>query len=111
MKEQSLYKLKSISVRMSYCILVIMGAGPGIALQELLLSYIYDQWLEAVDNGNIAGCMMLDLSAAYDLANHDLILRKLELYGFEPSTVKWMKSYLDGRSQCVYIDGELSDNL
>ena len=55
--------------------------------------------------------MMLDLSAAYDLANHELILRKLELYGFEPCTIKWMKSYLDGRSQCVYIDGELSDTL
>ena len=72
---------------------------------------LYDQWLEAVDNGDIAGCMMLDLSAAYDLANHNLILRKLELYGFEPSTIKWMKSYLDDRSQCVYIDGELSDTL
>ena len=64
-----------------------------------------------MDNGDIAGCMMLDLSAAYDLANHNLILRKLELYGFEPSTVNWMKSYLDDRSQCVYIDGELSDTL
>ena len=72
---------------------------------------LYDQWLEAVDNDNIAGCMMLDLSAAYDLANHDLILRKLELYGFESSSIKWMKSYLDGRSQRVYIDGELSDTL
>ena len=72
---------------------------------------LYDQWLEAVDNDNIVGCMMLDLSAAYDLANHDLILRKLELYGFEPSTIRWMKSYLEGRSQCVYIDGELSDTL
>ena len=72
---------------------------------------LYDQWLEAVDNDNIVGCMMPDLSAAYDLANHDLILRKLELYGFEPSTIKWMKSYLEGRSQCVYIDGELSDTL
>ena len=55
--------------------------------------------------------MMIDLSAAYDLANHDLILRKLELYGFEPSTIRWMKSYLSERSQCVYIDGELSDTL
>ena len=72
---------------------------------------LYDQWLEAVDNGNIAGCMMLDLSAAYDLANHDLILGKLELYGFEQSTIKWMRSYLEGRTQCVYIDGELSDTL
>ena len=79
--------------------------------RRLALIELHDQWLEAVDNNNLAGCMMLDLSAAYDLANHELILRKLELYGFEPCTIKWMKSYLDGRSQCVYIDGELSDTL
>ena len=54
---------------------------------------------------------MLDLSAAYDLASHDLILEKLELYGFEQTTIKWMESYHTGRSQCVYIDGELSETL
>ena len=72
---------------------------------------MYDQWLEAVDKGNIAGCMMLDLSAAYDLANHQLILDKLRLYGFDDLAIKWMKSYLSGRSQCVYVDGEFSDVL
>ena len=66
---------------------------------------MYDQWMEAVDKGNMAGCIMLDLSAAYDLADHDLILKKLELYGFEESSISWMKSYLSNRSQCVYIDG------
>ena len=54
---------------------------------------------------------MLDLSAEYDLASHVLILQKLELYGFEPSTINWMKSYLSCRTQCVYIDGELSDTM
>ena len=55
--------------------------------------------------------MILDLSAAYDLANHDLILKKLDLYGFQPDTIEWMKSYLSDRSQSVYIDGELSYTL
>ena len=72
---------------------------------------MYDQWLEAVDKGNIAGCMMLDLSAAYDLANHQVILDKLKLYGFDELSIKWMKSYLSGRSQCVYVDGELSNMI
>ena len=72
---------------------------------------MHDQWVEAVDKGDMVGCMMLDLSAAYDLANHSLILDKLRMYGFEDSAVGWMRSYLCGRSQCVYIDGELSDVL
>ena len=72
---------------------------------------MHDQWAEAVDKEDMVGCMMLDLSAAYDLAKHNLILDKLKVYGFEDSAVGWMKSYLAGRSQCVYIDGELSDVL
>ena len=72
---------------------------------------LHDQWLQAVDRGDMAACMMLDLSAAYDLANHKLILEKLELYGFEPCTIEWMESYLSGRLQCVHIDGELSDTM
>ena len=35
----------------------------------------------------------------------------MELYGFKESSISWMKSYLSSRSQCVYIDGELSDTL
>ena len=27
------------------------------------------------------------------------------------SALGWIKNYLSGRSQCVYIDGELSDTL
>ena len=29
---------------------------------------MYDQWVNAVDEGNMVGCTMLDLSAAYDMA-------------------------------------------
>ena len=68
---------------------------------------IENDHLHPCHHGNIAGCMMLDLSAAYDLASHDLILQKLELYGFEPSTINWMKSYLSGRTQCVYIESNV----
>ena len=72
---------------------------------------MHDQWTSAVDKGDIVGCMMLDLSAAYDLASHSLILDKLRVYGFQECAIKWMESYLSGRSQCVSIDGELSDVL
>ena len=72
---------------------------------------MHDQCASALDKGEIVGCMMLDLSAAYDLASHNLILEKLKIYGFQECALKWMESYLSGRSQCVYIDGELSDVL
>ena len=72
------------------------------------LIQMYDYWVKAVDNGEMAGAMMLDLSAAFDMVDHKILLEKLKLLGMESRTVMWMKSYLTGRSQSVCIDGCLS---
>ena len=70
---------------------------------------MYDGWVESLENDEMAGVMMLDLSAAFDLVDHQLLLQKLELLGFDKPAVLWMWSYLCGRSQCVYVDGKFSD--
>ena len=57
----------------------------------------------------MSGVMMIDLSAAFDLVDHSILLKKLDLFGFDQATVTWFWSYLTGRSQCVYVDGKLSD--
>ena len=54
---------------------------------------------------------MLDLSAAFDVVDHELLLDKLKIYGFEDKETAWMHSYLTGRRQQVYVDGALSDPL
>ena len=54
------------------------------------------------------GAMMLDLSAAFDMVDHGILMEKLKLLGLESKAVMWMKSYLTGRSQNVCIDGCLS---
>ena len=69
---------------------------------------MYDTWVQAVDRGELTGVCMLDMSAAFDVVNHSILLSKLELYGFEENTLKWMKNYLSDRRQAVYIDGALS---
>ena len=69
---------------------------------------MYDCWVRAVDGGEMAGAMMLDLSAAFDMVDHGILLEKLKLLGLESKAVMWMKSYLTGRSQSVCIDGCLS---
>ena len=72
---------------------------------------MYDNWVQAVDRGELAGVCMLDMSAAFDVVDHDLLIQKLKLYGFDDSSLKWMRDYLSGRSQAVYIDGFLSSFL
>ena len=38
-----------------------------------------DRWLEAFDEGEITAVMMLDMSAAFDLVNHELLCKKLSI--------------------------------
>ena len=69
---------------------------------------MYDTWIDSVERGEMAGVMMIDLSAAFDLVDHSILLKKLELLGFDQSAVTWFWSYLTTRSQCVYVDGKVS---
>ena len=48
------------------------------------------------------------MSAAFDIVDHPILLKKLQLYGFDSGFLEWIASYLDNRSQCVSIDGCLS---
>ena len=72
---------------------------------------MYTTWVEAVDQGKLAGVCMIDMSAAFDVVDIDLLLRKLELYGFDRNSLQWVWSYLTYRSQCVHIEGSSSSPL
>ena len=72
---------------------------------------MYDQWTEALEKDEATAVVMLDLSAAFDVVDHSILIQKLEILGFEECTVSWVSSYLSGRSQQVYIEGSLSDPL
>ena len=75
------------------------------------LVQMYDRWVDEVDQGDMVGVMMVDLSAAFDMVDHTILLDKLRIYGLTEAALQWMTSYLDGRSQSVYIDGCLSPAL
>ena len=64
-----------------------------------------------MDSCDINGLLMLDLSKAFDLINHNLLLKKLEIYGLTESTLGWFKSYLSMRKQAVAVNGTPSEFL
>ena len=75
------------------------------------LLQMYDSWIEGVENSELVGVCMLDMSAAFDVVSHQILLDKMKLYGFKEGAINWIKSYLNNRKQCVYIDGCLSKCL
>ena len=69
---------------------------------------MHDAWVEAADRGEIAGAALIDMSAAFDVVDTKLLLRKCELYNFDRNATQWLWSYLSERSQSTYIGGCLS---
>ena len=86
------------------------GARQGLSTATALLQ-LYDQWIEEVDKGMMVGVMLVDVSAAFDMVDHQLMLKILELLGLNDQSVHWMESYLSKRSQTVCIDGFISLEL
>ena len=70
-----------------------------------------DDILQDCQNGDETALCMADLSAAFDTVKHDIFIEKLKLYGLSPETILWFRSYLEGRSQFVDVDGERSEEI
>ena len=43
-----------------------------------------DDWLREIDNKKIAGAVLLDLSAAFDIIDHNLLLKNVSAMAFQP---------------------------
>ena len=75
------------------------------------LLQMFDTWLDALEMDHISAVILLDLSAAFDVVDHRILLEKLEMYGITADSLTWFDSYLTGRAQKVFIEGALSDSL
>jgi len=66
---------------------------------------VYTRWQESKAEGKMTGLTLLDLSAAFDCLDADVLLGKMKEMGFDDLSQKWIKSYLSGRKQVVAING------
>ena len=60
---------------------------------------------KALDDGNIGCGVFVDLQKAFDTADHQILLAKLNHHGICGVSNDWFKSYLSNRSQNVSING------
>ena len=69
-----------------------------------------DSWLKALNSGKLVGCVMVDFRKAFDLVDHQILLKKLQSYKCSDSCLSWFNSYLINRTQRVALNNELTDS-
>ena len=73
---------------------------------ETAVTKVYSDILGAADDGKLSLLILLDLSAAFDLVDHSILLKRLEsTYGFDGLTLECFKNYLSDRSFNVRRSG------
>ncbi len=76
---------------------------------ETALVQITNDFLLASDQGCISLLVLLDLSAAFDTIDHDILIDRLQNYtGIQGQALRWFRSYLSDRYHFVYLNGEAS---
>ena len=55
---------------------------------------------------------MLDLSSAFDVIDHDIMLTRFQhSFGFTTEALDWMQSYISGRTQRVSVSNRTSTDI
>jgi len=76
--------------------------------QSVLLKAVND-WKLALDQGKMVGALLMDLSKAFDVIPHGLLLAKMMAYGYSTEVVMLIRSYLSCRKQRVKIGDARSE--
>ena len=85
------------------------GFRPSHSTETAVLKVLSDL-LEALDRGDVGVLLLLDLSAAFDTVDHDILLRRLEqTFGVSGNVLNWLASYLSSREFYVRLGSDCSE--
>ena len=83
------------------------GFRKGYNAQHCLLAMI-EKWKKPVDNENVFGALLTNLSKTFDCLPHELIISKLNSYGFNLTALNLIHNYLTKRKQRTKINPSYS---
>ena len=106
------YRPVSILSNISYQIDQILskyqcGFRKGYNVRHCLIALI-KKWKQSVDKGGAFGALLTDLSKTFDCLSHELLIAKLDAYGFDKRSLVLIYNYLSNRKQRVKIDDSYS---
>ena len=79
-----------------------MGTEKG-TMHSMRFITMINKFKSSADKQGYAGEILMYLSKAFDTLNHDLLLAKLNAYGFDKQFLLLIKSYLTNRWQRIMI--------
>lgn len=84
-----------------------MDTGPGHAtyMPNLHISDTISSNFEFKNNTN---GMLLDLTKAFDVIDHNILLHKLSYYDMKGIVLNWFPNYLSNRKQYAVVNGPIS---
>ena len=86
------------------------GFRKGFSAQNCLL-YMIETIRKTRDNHGVFAAVMTDLSKAFDCISHELLIAKLNAYGFDETSLKVIISYLKNRTQTTKVGSSFSELL
>ena len=75
---------------------------------QTALKSLVEQWLTNINNNEFNCAIFVDFRKAFDVIDHDLLLRKLSFYGMLDTALELFQSYLTNRQQCVTVGTKTS---
>lgn len=76
---------------------------------ETAILRVQSDILRTLDSGHVAVLVLLDLSAAFDTLDHNILLNRFQnSFGITGIAHHWVTSYLKDRSQSIIINGQPS---
>ena len=85
----------------------LCGYRKGMGAQNCLL-FLVNKWKSSLDKSQKCGILFTDLSKAFDCLSHELLIAKLDSYGFDYSSLKLIYNYLSDRFQRVRVNSDFS---
>jgi len=72
---------------------------------------LHNALVRSIDSGNVSMLVLLDLSAAFDTVDHNILLSVLSTrFSIHDTALDWFRSYLSGRSQSFVHGGHQTDD-
>jgi hypothetical protein len=87
------------------------GNRKGVSTCHYLVKLINNLCSHADTPKSQSSIVITDFSKAFDLINHNIVIRDLLDLGARPSVIPWVCSFLEKRSQCVRYKNQLSENI